>query len=142
MKIRKLEKNDMKRLAGLYEQFWHETSDVSKMEAQFDVLERENSHIILGAEEEGVLIGSVMGVICKELYGDCRPFLVIENMIVDGAGRRKGVGSALLSEMEKQAKERYCTQMILVTEIERHDACGFYEAFGFQNNNKGYKKKL
>ena len=142
MKIRKLEKNDMKRLAGLYEQFWHETSDVSKMEAQFDVLERENSHIILGAEEEGVLIGSVMGVICKELYGDCRPFLVIENMIVDGAGRRKGVGSALLSEMEKQAKERHCTQMILVTEIERSDACGFYEAFGFQKNNKGYKKKL
>lgn len=142
MKIRKLEKRDMKRLAGLYEQFWHETSDVSKMEAQFDVLERENSHIILGAEEEGGLIGSVMGVICKELYGDCRPFLVIENMIVDGAGRRKGVGRALLSEMEKQAKERYCTQMILVTEIERDDACGFYEAFGFQKNNKGYKKKL
>lgn len=142
MKIRKLEKNDMKRLSSLYEQFWHETSDVSKMEAQFDVLERENSHIILGAEEEGVLIGSVMGVICKELYGDCRPFLVIENMIVDGAGRRKGVGSALLSEMEKQAKERHCTQMILVTEIERGDACGFYEAFGFQKNNKGYKKKL
>lgn len=142
MKIRKLEKNDMKRLAGLYEQFWHETSDVSKMEAQFDVLERENNHILLGAEEEGTLIGSVMGVVCKELYGDCRPFLVIENMIVDGADRRKGVGRVLLSEMEKQAKEWDCTQMILVTEIGRRDACCFYEAFGFHKNNKGYKKKL
>ena len=71
-----------------------------------------------------------------------RQFLVIENMIVDGADRRKGVGRVLLSEMEKQAKEWDCTQMILVTEIGRRDACCFYEAFGFHKNNKGYKKKL
>ena len=142
MKIRTLEKSDMKRLADLYRQFWDEQSDVEKMEAQFDAIQRENSHLLLGAEAEGRLIGSVMGVICKELYGDCRPFLVIENMIVENDGRRKGIGSALLSELEKRARERQCTQMILVTEIERQDACGFYESFGFQKNNKGYKKKL
>ena len=142
MKIRTLEKSDMKRLADLYRQFWNEQSDVEKMELQFDAIQRENSHLLLGAEQDGLLIGSVMGVICKELYGDCRPFLVIENMIVDDLGPRKGVGSALLSELEKRARERHCTQMILVTEIERQDACGFYESFGFQKNNKGYKKKL
>ena len=139
MKIRTLEKSDMKRLADLYRQFWNEQSDVEKMEAQFDAIQRENSHLLLGAEQDGLLIGSVMGVICKELYGDCRPFLVIENMIVDDLGRRKGVGSALLSELEKRARERQCTQMILVTEIERQDACGFYESVGVLMINKGYK---
>ena len=142
MRIRTLEKSDMKRLAALYRQFWNEQSDAEEMEKQFDIIQRENSHLLLAAEEDGLLIGSVMGVICKELYGDCRPFLVVENMIVDYSGRRKGVGSALLSELEKMARLRECTQMILVTEMERFDACGFYESFGFQKNNKGYKKKL
>lgn len=142
MKIRTLLRSDMKRLSDLYRQFWDEQSDVQKMEKQFDIIQRENSHLLLGAEEEGILIGSVMGVICKELYGECRPFLVIENMIVEKGGRRKGIGRALLSELEKMARDMGCTQMILVTEIERRDACQFYESFGFQKNNKGYKKKL
>ena len=142
MKIRTLLRSDMKRLSDLYRQFWDEQSDVQKMEKQFDIIQRENSHLLLGAEEEGILIGSVMGVICKELYGECRPFLVIENMIVEKGGRRKGIGRALLSELEKMARDRGCTQMILVTEIERRDACQFYESFGFQKNNKGYKKKI
>lgn len=142
MKIRTLVKGDMERLSCLYEQFWNERSDRDKMEEQFDIIQKEHRHILLGAEEEGSLIGSVMGVICRELYGDCRPFLVIENMIIDKSARRNGIGSALLLEMEKQAAERDCAQMILVTEIERDDACAFYESFGFQKNNKGYKKKI
>ena len=98
MKIRTLLRSDMKRLSDLYRQFWDEQSDVQKMEKQFDIIQRENSHLLLGAEEEGILIGSVMGVICKELYGECRPFLVIENMIVEKGGRRKGIGRALLAD--------------------------------------------
>jgi len=38
---------------------------------------------LLSAVENSLLIGSAMGVICGELYGDCRPFLVLENMIVE-----------------------------------------------------------
>ena len=83
-----------------------------------------------------------MGIVCKELYGDCNPFLVVENMIVDKSSRHKGIGTLLLHELERLAKERYCTQMILVTENDRIDACNFYEKYGFSKNNKGYKKKL
>jgi len=80
--------------------------------------------------------------VCDELYGDCLPFLVIENMIVDRGARRMGVGKALLNELEKRARERQCSQMILVTERNRTDACGFYESYGFSKDHKGYKKKL
>ena len=142
MKIRTLEKSDMKRLADLYRQFWNEQSDVEKMELQFDAIQRENSHLLLGAEQDGLLIGSVMGVICKELYGDCRPFLVIENMIVDDLDGGKALAVRCCQSWKKRARERHCTQMILVTEIERQDACGFYESFGFQKNNKGIQEKI
>jgi len=140
--IRKLKKSDIPQLSYLYEQFWGDKSDIAKMERQFDIIEAEKSHIVLVAESDGALVGSVMGIICKELYGECKPFLVVENMIVDKQKRRTGVGGTLLSQLETAAKKRGCTQMILVTESNRTDACGFYEKYGFQKDNKGYKKKL
>lgn len=142
MAIRLLEKRDLPQLARLYQQFWGDESDVSKMNLQFDMIAKENNHIILVSECNHSIVGSVMGIVCKELYGNCYPFLVIENMIVDNSFRNHGVGSALLMELEKLAKQRNCTQMILVTESDRIDACRFYEKYGFQKNTKGYKKKI
>ncbi len=142
MVIRMLEKRDLAQLAILYKQFWGDESNVQKMEEQFDIISHEGNHIILVCEINNAVVGSVMGIVCKELYGDCNPFLVVENMIVDKSSRHKGIGTLLLHELERLAKERYCTQMILVTENDRIDACNFYEKYGFSKNNKGYKKKL
>jgi len=142
MLIRSMVIEDVSQLSTLYQQFWNELSDVNKMREQFVKIKGSNTHILLSAVEDNKLIGSVMGIICEELYGECKPFLLVENMIVDKYSRRKGIGSALLTELEKLAREKDCTQIILVTESDRFDACGFYEAYGFQQNNKGYKKKL
>jgi ribosomal protein S18 acetylase RimI-like enzyme len=142
MQIREMKKSDMPQLAVLYAQFWNSASDVSRMENNFDIIARKNTHILLCVTENDKLIGSVMGIVCKELFRDCHPFLVIENMIIDKTARKKGIGTALLAELEKKAKTHNCAQIILVTEDDRLDACHFYEKNGFQLNNKGYEKKL
>lgn len=143
MIIRKMRVEDIPQLAMLYSQFWNENSCIEKMQKQFKKLQQKDTHILLSAVDENQLIGSIMGIVCEELYGDCRPFLVIENMIVDKNSRKKGIGKALISELEKLAKERDCTQIILVTERDRLDACSFYESVGFHPTiNKGYKKKI
>lgn len=142
MNIRELKRSDIPQLASLYEQFWGEPSDISSMEEQFDIIASEQRHIILAAEADGRVIGSCMGVVCRDLYGDCRPFLVVENMVVDRQYRRGGVGHALLADLEARAMRLGCTQMLLVTEADREDACRFYEAYGFRPDNRGYKKKL
>jgi ribosomal protein S18 acetylase RimI-like enzyme len=143
MLIRALTADDMERLSELYCQFWREASDVPKMKASFHAMQGNRAYILLGAEEDGKLAGSVMGVVCQELYGDCAPFLVVEDMIVDEGQRKRGVGRLLFEELEKQAVQRGCAQVILVTEADRKDACGFYESLGFHPTaNRGYKKKL
>lgn len=143
MLIRDMRREDLLELNELYKQFWGETSSLISMQAQFNNILKKDTHILLVATDGEKLIGSVMGVICDELYGDCMPFLVVENMIVDQSARRSGIGKILLEELESRAKDRYCTQMILVTEVEREDAVGFYENNGFsRGTHKGYKKKL
>ena len=143
MVIRNLKLEDMQALSRLYFQFWNEESDVTKMQNKFLSLQNNGNYILLCAVEENSIVGSVMGIVCEELYGSCEPFLVVENMVVDENHRKKGIGKMLFDTLEKQARTKNCTQIILVTETTREDACGFYESIGFHPTaNKGYKKKL
>lgn len=143
MNIRRMLIEDLPQLAKLYKQFWNENSDTERMRLQFEKMRENDAVILLSAVDNNVLIGSVMGIICEELYGACKPFLVLENLIVDKRHRKKSVGKSLFLEIERIAKEKYCEQIILVTESNRVDACSFYEAVGFSpETNKGYKKKI
>jgi GNAT superfamily N-acetyltransferase len=142
MIIREMIKSDIPQLAQLYKQFWNEESCIDTMYVKFNKFQENGSHILLSAVENNHLIGSVMGVICEELYGDCKSFIVLENMIVDEKYRNHGVGSALISELERRAADK-CTQIILVTETDRIDACKFYKSVGYNSHtHKGFKKKL
>ncbi|HZK86120.1 MAG TPA: GNAT family N-acetyltransferase [Desulfosporosinus sp.] len=143
MIIREMIADDISELAQLYRQFWNEESCVETMHKQFNKFQKNDLHILISAIENNKLIGSVMGVICEELYGDCKPFLILENMIVDNNYRNKGVGKALISMLEEIATKRNCTQVILVTESNRIDACKFYGSVGYSpQTHKGFKKKL
>lgn len=143
MIIREMIVDDIPQLAQLYKQFWDEESCVETMYKKFNKFHENGSHILLSAVENNQLIGSVMGVICGELYGDCNPFMVLENMIVDKKYRNKGVGKALISELENKAAKKNCAQIILITEANRIDACEFYESAGYNpDTHKGFKKKL
>lgn len=143
MMIREMIADDIPELAQLYKQFWNEDSCIETMYKQFNKFRESDTHIVLSAVENERLIGSVMGIICEELYGSCEPFMVLENMIVDSNYRNRGVGKALISELEKIAANKSCTQIILVTETSRIDACNFYESAGYSpKTQKGFKKKL
>ena len=140
--VRDLARTDIPQLAQLYKLFWNEESNIGKMYITFDSIQLNQSHHLLGYfSDDNMLIGTVMGIICQELYGECKPFMVLENMIVAVNMRKKGVAKKLISELEKRATAAGCNQIILVTEKTRTDACGFYEAMGFSKENAGYKKK-
>ena len=67
-------------------------------------------------------MGSVMGIVCEELYGECQPFMVVEDVVVDRDHRRQGVGRALMMDLERRATERGCSYIIFVTEEDRTGA--------------------
>jgi ribosomal protein S18 acetylase RimI-like enzyme len=143
MEIRKLTENDLVSLAVLYKQFWGEESSLEKMRATFQRLKRNSSYILLVADEQNNLVGSVMGIICEELYGDCKPFMVVEDVIVDKHQRRLGIASSLMGELEIYAAKHNCNYIIFVTESERAEAHKFYESLGYKSDAyKGFKKRL
>jgi ribosomal protein S18 acetylase RimI-like enzyme len=143
MEIERLTESDLTPLADLYTQFWGEVSSLQRMRATFQKLENNPHYIFLAAKHDHQLVGSAMGIICEELYGDCKPFLVIEDVIVDKNHKRRGVGSRLMRELEKIAVENDCSYIIFVTECEREEAHRFYESLGYKSDtHKGFKKRL
>jgi ribosomal protein S18 acetylase RimI-like enzyme len=143
MEIRNLTEHDLADLAVLYEQFWGETSSLEKMRVTFQTLKKNPNYIFLAAEKRGRLVGSVMGIVCEELYGNCQPFMVVEDVIVDKNHRRLGIASSLMRSLERRAAENNCGYIIFVTESERTDAHRFYESLGYKSDAyKGFKKRL
>ena len=53
------------------------------MRATFRRLKDRPDYVFLGAKTDGRLVGSVLGIVCEELYGQCVPFMVVEDVIVD-----------------------------------------------------------
>lgn len=143
MDIKRLSEHDLPELAGLFKQFWGENSSIVKMRTTFSKLVENPAYILLAAKSDEKLAGFIMGVVCEELYGDCQPFLIMEDFVVDKNSRRGGIGAALMKTLEQCAIERGCTQIIFLTEADRPDALGFYRSQGYNHEPyKGFKKQL
>ena len=141
--IRNLNDKDLADVAELYTLFWNDSMDVSKMKQKFSGVSKNPNYIFLCAEENGRVIGTIQGIVCEELYGECLPFLVMENFVIAEKFRGKGVGRQLLKELEKIGKERKCSQIIFITETDRKDTIEFYEKVGFNStSHRGFKKSL
>jgi GNAT superfamily N-acetyltransferase len=143
MIITRLKEKDLSSLAKLFKQFWGEASQIEKMRSSYQKISDNSAYILLAAKQGDDLVGFGMGIICEELYGDCKPFMVVEDLIVDKNQRRSGIGSELIRELEKQAIANNCCQIIFVTETDRSDAHRFYESLGYKSEPyKGFKKKI
>jgi len=141
--IRKMLPEDIYELSILYRDYWGEDSDTDKMRQKYVELEADSNYIFLSAIHEGKLVGSVMGIVCNELYGQCKPFLVMEDLIVQKAFRSNGIGAKLLQRLEEIAKERGCCQIQFITETTRQRTIAFYESLGYDSGSHvGFKKKL
>jgi GNAT superfamily N-acetyltransferase len=142
VEIDRVRASDLRAIGKLHAHFWGDVSDAEAMAGTLNRLESDPAHILLAARIDGACVGTATGVICQGLYGGADAYLVIEDVVVDPAYRRRGVATALLGELERCARERSCKQMILLTETCRDDAHALYTAAGFADRWTGFKKKL
>ncbi len=140
--IRILEEDDLPQLAGLYAELVEQPSSPQQMRETFAALAADHNYRLLGAFEGEALAGSAMGVICHDLIGDCRPFMVVENVIVSEAFRGRKAGKLLMEELERIARERRCAYALLVSSGFRTEAHAFYEALGYDEDVRGFRRRL
>lgn len=142
--IENLTKEDLPGLKKVYEEgFDSMTGNINRMQNVFSEINGNKNYNILCAKVKGEVVGSVMGVACMELFGNCQPFMVVENVVVLQSHRRLGIAKTLLTELEARAKKLNCSTMLFVSSQHRKEAHKLYDSLGFGNDPvNGYRKQL
>ncbi len=103
------------------------------------ILAREDISLLV-AEIDGRVAGTVMLVVVPGLTHNARPWIQLENMVVDGSIRRSGVGRALLAAAFDLAREHDAYKIQLESAAYRTEAHEFYEAAGFTRAAIGFRR--
>lgn len=141
LKIDLITRKDLPELAVLFKELSGNDQYLDKMETSFSLMEKNENYIILAARTSDRLADSLMGIICHDLVDDCRPFMLIENVIVSENFRGKGIGRELMRTIEKICVERNCYYTIFVSGAQRKEAHKFYESVGYRlDAAQGFKK--
>ncbi|EET85081.1 GCN5-related N-acetyltransferase [Clostridium carboxidivorans P7] len=142
--ISRITYDDLNDLSNLYEQLLGKKANFEKFRDKFALINSDKNYTLIGAKDDNNnLVGSLLGIICQDLGGDCKPFMVIENVIVKNNCRRMGIGKVLMSFIEGIARREECYFTMLVSAFSRKGAHKFYESIGYGNDVvKGFKKYL
>ena len=80
----------------------------------------ENGFLLVAENtENGDLCGSLLGVAFEDICGDCKPILLVENVVTDEAYRGRGVGRGMFAFIEDWGREKECHYCILVSGLNR-----------------------
>jgi GNAT superfamily N-acetyltransferase len=91
---------------------------------------------VFGYEIEEKIVGMCTIGRIEGLSRDCRPFAVIENVVVHESVRRKGIGTQLVCHAINQAERWHCYKVVLETGTKNEGKLGFYEKCGLVRGDK------
>ena len=131
---------DAPRLATLLEQLGHPASaqDIAR---RLELLGSSDADRVIVAEADGPVVALASLHISVSIEFD-QPGAELRTMVVDERHRRLGVGAALVSELEADARRRRCAVLFLTRAGHRADAHAFYRRIGFEETGKRFVKPL
>lgn len=142
--IDKILPDDLIELSNLYEELSGNKTNMVKMKESYYRINANPDYVLIGAKDDNRnLVGSLLGIVCHDVVGDCRPFMVLENVIVKSNCRGLGIGKKLMNFIEDYCRERNFYYIIFVSSKNRKESHKFYESLGYDINAvQGFKKYL
>lgn len=97
------------------------------------------ARVVFVAEVDGVVQGTIDCTVIENLTRGQRPFMVIENVVVSRAHRRRGIGADLLTAATRLARESGCYKAQLITD-DFPETLAFYASGGYTRRKRGLKR--
>jgi GNAT superfamily N-acetyltransferase len=111
-------------------------------EKAMDALLADPGEHLLVAEEQGILIGSMIATILVELTGRGRPHVLFRSIQIAATHRNRGIGAAMMAYAEDESRQWGVAVAELTSSHKRKDAHRFYDRLGYAQSHLGFKKKL
>jgi PhnO protein len=88
-----------------------------------------DERVIVAADPDGAVVGWTSARVTEHIHSD--PHVEISGFVVEEAARGRGIGRALMSEVERWARSRGLATLRLNANVTRTGAHQFYEKLGF-----------
>jgi predicted N-acetyltransferase YhbS len=145
--VREATLDDLQCILELYAQLFSNTDQASENRREllsahyeaFSEIKRSPDSYVLVAESAGAVVGTVAISMIPNLSHCGRPWVVIENVVVDERARKSSIGASLMQHAIGLARARGCFRVILSSSVHREGSHKFYqrlglEAFGYSFN--------
>ena len=93
------------------------------------------------ADVDGTAVG-LATVHSRAVLHSARPYIQLTALVVPPEMRGRGVGRALVAEVERWCKAHGGDRLVVTTALHRADAPLFYERIGFEHTGRRFVKRL
>jgi GNAT superfamily N-acetyltransferase len=138
--IRAARLTDAKAIAMLVTALGYPTN-ASDMRARLEALLSDATYSTFLAEVESEVVG-MAGVCIARFYEKNGHYARLVALVVSETSSGKGVGAALVREVEKWATEQGASEIFLNSGVQREGAQSFYEKLGYRETGVRFSKEL
>jgi GNAT superfamily N-acetyltransferase len=138
--IRDARRGDARALAALVGQLGYPCS-IEEVARRVERIGESEADRLVVAELKGEIVGLASLHTSLSIEYD-QPAAKLSAIVVDERHRRRGIGEALVAEMEAEAYRRGCCLIFLTTAERRTDAHAFYRRIGFEETGRRFAKWL
>lgn len=140
--VREASEDDLPEVLRLYGQADVDDGEVLDLETAKGLLSRfaayPNYKLYVALLPEGRVAGSFALLIMDNLGHMGAPSAVMEDVVVDPAIHRQGVGKAMVSAAMTRARDQGCYKLMLSANLKRENAHLFYESVGFERHGYSF----
>ena len=116
--------------------------DLAPYESAFERLRSDSSQLLMVAERDGIVVGTLQLTIIAGLSRRGSTRSVIEAVRVHSSQRGQGLGARLIQWAIDESRRQGCHLVQLTSDKRRPDAHRFYERLGFTPSHIGFKLQL
>ena len=141
--VRNADVQDAEALLRLYRQLGSPRTELPSLADATSAIEKMEQHAwlhLLVAEINEEAVGTVTIAIIPSITHNSRPWVQLENMVVDEDHRRAGIGEALIQRCYAISQEAGAYKLQLVNSDWREGAHAFYRRIGFDPGFAGFRK--
>lgn len=148
VEIRPAIEEDVARIIELYRDLTITTSEVEagrnpspdEYQRVFSEISAMRGHELLVIRLGQEVVGTVVLLIVPNLSHAASPWALLENLIIDGRYRRRGLGRMLMEHAISRARESGCYKIALSSDSSRGEAHDLYRSLGFEASAHGFRR--
>jgi GNAT superfamily N-acetyltransferase len=138
--IRQARPADAEGIAGLLSELGY-PADAARVKRRLERIAADPSSELFVAEVNSEVAG-LGGLHVLPLVEHDEVGCMLTAMVVAAKHRRRGIGAELVGAVEREARSRGCSRLVLGSADRRADAHAFYESLGFQATGRRFVKEL